>query len=55
MFPVRRERSGRCMRNGLEAFPKPFPQVSLIYVLEESIPQATDDFDQVIVELRVFF
>lgn len=43
------------MRFGLEVFPRPFVQLSGFYVLEENIPQATDDLDRAILELRLFF
>lgn len=43
------------MRFGLEVFPRPFLQLSGFYVLEENIPQATDDLDHAILELRLFF
>ena len=43
------------MRFGLEAFPNPFIELSAFYILEENIPQATDDFDRLELELRLFF
>lgn len=43
------------MRFGLEVFPRPFIQLSGFYLLEENIPQATDDLDRIVAELRLFF
>ncbi|HET7039889.1 MAG TPA: hypothetical protein VFH97_08365, partial [Gemmatimonadales bacterium] len=43
------------MRFGLEVFPRAFVQVSGFYILEENIPQATDDLDRALLELRLFF
>jgi hypothetical protein len=43
------------MRFGLELFPRAFIQLSGFYILEENIPQATDDLDRALLELRVFF
>jgi hypothetical protein len=43
------------MRFGLEFFPRAFFQVSGFYLLDENIPQATDDLDRALLELRLFF
>jgi hypothetical protein len=43
------------MRFGLELFPRAFIQLSGFYILEENIPQATDDLDRALLELRLFF
>jgi hypothetical protein len=43
------------MRFGLELFPRAFVQLSGFYILEENIPQATDDLDRGLLELRLFF
>lgn len=42
-------------RFGIEAFPIPFVQVSGFYLLEEDIPQATEDLDRLLLELRLHF
>jgi hypothetical protein len=42
-------------RFGLEVFPYAFVQLSGFYILEENIPQATDDLDRALLELRLFF
>jgi hypothetical protein len=43
------------MRFGLELFPRGFVQASGFYILEQNIPQATDDLDRAYLELRLFF
>lgn len=43
------------VRFGLETFPNPFLELSAFYILAENIPQATDDFDRLELELRLFF
>ncbi len=42
-------------RFGLEAFPDPFVQLSGFYILEDDVPQAQDDLDRVLLELRLHF
>jgi hypothetical protein len=42
-------------RFGVETFPDPFVQLSGFYILDEDIPQATQDLDRVLLELRLHF
>jgi hypothetical protein len=43
------------MRFGLEVFPRSFVQVSGFYILDKDIPQAVNDLDRALLELRLFF